>query len=301
MRIGFIGLGRMGAGMTRRLLRHDHQVVAHDRDPSVAMGLSGAESADSIATLVGALDAPRVVWVMVPAGDPTEAVLETLEGKLDSGDIIIDGGNANFHDTLRRAERLRERGIHLIDAGTSGGVAGEEVGYCLMVGGAQEAFDRCEAVFAALAPEGGYARVGDAGAGHFAKMVHNGIEYGMLQAYAEGLEILHASDFDFDLGHLARLWNRGSVIRSWLLELVERMYEEEGRDLEEIRGWVDDSGEGRWTVETALDLDVPAPVITLSLLSRFRSRQDDSYAARTIAALRNQFGGHALHKPEEER
>jgi 6-phosphogluconate dehydrogenase len=301
MRIGFVGLGRMGAGMTRRLLRHDHQVVAHDRDPSVAMDLSGAEAAESLDSLVEALDAPRVVWVMVPAGDPTEAVLATLEGKLASGDIIIDGGNANYRDTLHRAERLGERGIHLIDAGTSGGVAGEEVGYCLMVGGAQEAFDRCEPLFASLAPEGGYARVGEAGAGHFSKMVHNGIEYGMLQAYAEGLEILHASEFDFDLGDLARLWNRGSVIRSWMLELVERMYEEEGRDLEEIRGWVDDSGEGRWTVETALDLDVPAPIITLSLLSRFRSRQDDSYAARTIAALRNQFGGHALHKPEEER
>jgi len=301
MRIGFIGLGRMGAGMTRRLLRHDHEVVAHDRDPSVAMGLSGAESADSIATLVDGLDAPRMIWVMVPAGDPTEAVLETLEGKLESGDIVIDGGNANFHDTLRRAERLGERGIHLLDAGTSGGVAGEEVGYCLMVGGPEEAFRSCEPIFATLAPEGGYARVGGAGAGHFSKMVHNGIEYGLLQAYAEGLEILHASDFDFDLGDLARLWNRGSVIRSWLLELVERMYEEEGGDLAGIRGWVDDSGEGRWTVETALDLDVPAPVITLSLLSRFRSRQEDSYAARTIAALRNQFGGHALHKPEEER
>ena len=301
MRIGFIGLGRMGAGMTRRLLRRDHEVVAHDRDPSVAMNLAGAESADSIATLVSALDAPRVVWVMVPAGDPTEAVLEALEGGLESGDIVIDGGNANFHDTQRRAAWLGERGIHLLDAGTSGGVAGEEVGYCLMVGGPAEAFQHCEPIFAALAPEGGYARVGDAGAGHFSKMVHNGIEYGLLQAYAEGLEILHASDYDFDLGGLARLWNQGSVVRSWLLELVERMYEEEGGDLAGIRGWVDDSGEGRWTVETALDLDVPAPVITLSLLSRFRSRQEDSYAARTIAALRNQFGGHALHKPEEER
>jgi 6-phosphogluconate dehydrogenase len=304
MQLGMIGLGKMGGNMVTRLLRGGHQVVVYDLDPELTRKVGGAEGATAAASLeevVSLLAAPRVVWVMVPAGGATEETLRALAGVVAPGDILIDGGNSNFHDTERRAAELGERGIRFVDAGTSGGVWGLEVGYCLMVGGPEEAVRHCEPVFRTLAPPDGYAHVGRSGAGHFTKMVHNGIEYGLLQAYAEGFEILHASDFGLDLRRIAALWNQGSVVRSWLLELLERAYAHEGPELERIRGWVADSGEGRWTVETALDLDVPAPVITLSLLARFRSRQEESYAAQVIAALRNQFGGHAVKeaKPED--
>ena len=296
MQIGMVGLGKMGANMTTRLLRGGHQVVAFDRDPAaVARSVDGgAAGADSLAALVAQLTAPRAVWVMVPAGAPTEQTLLSLAAEMFPGDVLIDGGNSNFNDTRRRAAELAGKGIRLVDAGTSGGVWGLEVGYCLMVGGDPEPVALCEPAFRTLAPPDGYLHVGPSGAGHFTKMVHNGIEYGLLQAYAEGFEIMHASDYPLDLGAIAGLWNHGSVVRSWLLELLERAYADEGQDLERIRGWVADSGEGRWTVETALDLDVPAPVITLSLLARFRSRQEQSYSAQVIAALRNQFGGHAV-------
>jgi 6-phosphogluconate dehydrogenase len=297
MRLGMVGLGKMGGNMVQRLLRGGHEVAVYDLDAALTQkigALPGAAAVSSLEAMAAALEAPRVVWVMVPAGNPTEATLKTLAGALQPGDVLIDGGNSNFHDTRRRAAELAERGIRFVDAGTSGGVWGLENGYCLMVGGSEEAVRLVEPAFRTLAPEDGYLHVGPSGAGHFTKMVHNGIEYGLLQAYAEGFEIMHASEFPLDLRAIAGLWNHGSVVRSWLLELLERAYATEGQELERIRGWVADSGEGRWTVETALDLDVPAPVITMSLLARFRSRQEESYGAQVIAALRNQFGGHAV-------
>ncbi|HEX6750935.1 MAG TPA: decarboxylating 6-phosphogluconate dehydrogenase [Longimicrobium sp.] len=297
MRLGMVGLGKMGGNMVTRLLGGGHEVVVFDRDPEVTRKVGEAQGATAVASLeemAQALQSPRVVWVMVPAGAPTEDTLQKLAALLHPGDVLIDGGNSNFHDSQRRAAELEERGLHFVDAGTSGGVWGLKVGYCLMVGGAPEAVSICEPAFRTLAPEDGYLHVGPSGAGHFVKMVHNGIEYGLLQAYAEGFEIMHASEYPLDLRAIAGLWNHGSVVRSWLLELLERAYAAEGQDLESIKGWVADSGEGRWTVQTALDLDVPAPVITLSLLQRFRSRQEQSYGAQVIAALRNQFGGHAV-------
>jgi 6-phosphogluconate dehydrogenase len=231
---------------------------------------------------------------MVPAGDATEAQIEELLEHLEPGDTIIDGGNTNFHDDVRRHGALKEKGINYVDAGTSGGIWGLELGYCLMVGGDKEAVEPLEAIFKSLAPEGGYLHVGGPGAGHYVKMVHNGIEYGLMQAYAEGFEIMHASDYELDLAAISELWMQGSVVRSWLLELLGRAFKANGRDLEHLKGWVADSGEGRWTVQEAIDHDVPAPVITLSLLTRFRSRQDDSYTGKVLAALRNEFGGHAV-------
>ena len=303
MKLGMIGLGRMGGNMTERLLRADHSVVVFDLDPSLTQRVGsapGASPAGSLEEVVASLDAPRVVWVMVPAGDPTEITLRTLAAVMTPGDVIIDGGNSMYRDSVRRAAELAEHGIRLVDAGTSGGVWGLSEGYCLMVGGEMDAVRLCEPIFHSLAPPEGYAHVGPSGAGHFTKMIHNGIEYGMLQAYAEGFEIMHASEFPLDLRRIAGLWNHGSVVRSWLLELLERAYEAEGEDLSRIRGWVADSGEGRWTVETAIDLDVPAPVITMSLLARFRSRQEESYGAQVIAALRNQFGGHSVKQAEAD-
>jgi 6-phosphogluconate dehydrogenase len=305
MKLGMIGLGKMGGNMTERLLEGGHEVVVFDLDPEVTQRVGsapGAAAAASLDDVVARLAAPRVVWVMVPAGEPTEATLRELADRMEPGDILIDGGNSMYRDTMRRAEELSAKGLHFLDAGTSGGVWGLKVGYCLMVGGPDEAVHHCEPIFLTLAPPDGYLHVGPSGAGHFVKMVHNGIEYGLLQAYAEGFEILHASHFPLDLRAIAGLWNQGSVVRSWLLELLERAYEAEGAELERIRGWVADSGEGRWTVQAAIDLDVPAPVITLSLMARFRSRQQESYGAQVIAALRNQFGGHAVKEtaPEEE-
>jgi 6-phosphogluconate dehydrogenase len=244
--------------------------------------------------LVDSLTSPKRVWVMVPSGDATEAMIDELIPLLAKGDTIIDGGNSNFHDTIRRHEKLAGHGIHFIDAGTSGGVWGLENGYCMMVGGDAEPVKALEPIFITLAPKDGYMHCGGSGAGHYVKMVHNGIEYGMMQSYAEGFEILAKSRYQLDLAKVSDLWMQGSVVRSWLLELAARAFRAEGSDLKGIKGWVADSGEGRWTVQEAIDLDVPAPLITLSLLTRFRSRQDDSYSAKVLAALRNQFGGHSV-------
>src|SRR5919201_2595375 len=298
MQLAMIGLGRMGGNMTERLLRGGHSVVAYARDPASVERYAklGAVGASSLSDVVSKLKAPRVLWIMVPAGDPTDQVIRELQTMLSEGDIIIDGGNSNFRDTMRRARDLDARGIQFIDSGTSGGIWGLENGYCLMIGGEKRAVLRCEPIFKTLAPPNGCAHVGPSGAGHYVKMVHNGIEYGLLQAYAEGYEILHASkDFDLDLKQISAVWNRGSVVRSWLNELAERAFAKDG-DLAGLKGYVEDSGEGRWTVQEAIDLDVPAPVITLSLLTRFRSRQTDSFGAKVIAALRNEFGGHAVKK-----
>jgi 6-phosphogluconate dehydrogenase len=295
MRIGFIGLGRMGANMVRRLLREGHEIVAYNRtaEKTREIASEGAEPSFSIAELVAKLEKPRVVWVMVPAGDATQAQIDELLLHLEPGDTIVDGGNTNFHDDVRRHADVAARGVRYVDAGVSGGVWGLQIGYCLMVGGEREAVEPIEPVFRSLAPEGGYMHVGGPGAGHYVKMVHNGIEYGLMQAYAEGFEIMHSSSYDLDLAGIADLWMQGSVVRSWLLELAGRALRED-KHLTHLKGWVADSGEGRWTVQEAIDHDVPAPVITLSLLTRFRSRQDDSYGAKVLAALRNEFGGHAV-------
>jgi 6-phosphogluconate dehydrogenase len=297
MQLAMIGLGKMGGNMTERLLRGGHAVVAFDRSPDVVNRYAklGGTPARSLEDAVKGVSAPRVVWIMVPAGDPVDQTIKQLQPLLGDGDIVIDGGNSNFHDTQRRARSLADHGIHLIDCGTSGGIWGLENGYCLMVGGDKRAVLRCEPIFKTLAPVHGCAHVGPSGAGHYVKMVHNGIEYGLLQAYAEGYEILHASREypDLDLRQIAELWQHGSVVRSWLNELAVRAFATDA-SLEKIRGWVADSGEGRWTVQEAIDIDVPAPVITLSLLMRFRSRQEDSFSAKVIAALRNEFGGHVV-------
>ena len=300
MELGLIGLGRMGAGMARRLLRNGHRVVVNNRspDPIKALEAEGAVGAYAVEDLVGALAAPRAIWIMLPAGDITEQMIETLVPLLTPGDTIIDGGNTNFHDDIRRAEMLKAHSISYLDQGTSGGIWGLEKGFCLMVGGDAEVVRRLEPAFTTLAPEDGYAHVGPVGAGHFVKMVHNGIEYGMMQAYAEGFEILRAkSDFNLDLHQIAGVWNHGSVVRSWLLELTEEAFRQDP-DLSSLRGYVDDSGEGRWTIQAAIDLDVPAPVITLSLFERFHSRQPESFAAKVLAAMRKGFGGHAVKKAE---
>jgi len=297
MQLAMIGLGRMGGNMTERLLGKGHSVVAFDRAPDVIAKYEklGATRANDLGAVVDALTAPRVIWIMVPAGDPVDQTIAALTPKLAKGDIIIDGGNSNFHDSIRRGQQLASSGIEFIDAGTSGGIWGLENGYCLMVGGSKAAVSRCEPIFLALAPDDGYAHVGPTGAGHYVKMVHNGIEYGMLQAYAEGYEILHASKTfpSLDLEQIANVWQHGSVVRSWLNELAAAAFARDA-SLSAIKGWVADSGEGRWTVQEAIDLDVPAPVITLSLQTRFRSRQTDSFGAKVIAALRNEFGGHAV-------
>jgi 6-phosphogluconate dehydrogenase len=299
MQLAMIGLGKMGGNMSERLLRGGHEVVTFDRSAEAVQKYTklGATGASSLADVVKKLKAPRIVWIMVPAGDPVDMTIAELRPMLGDGDIIIDGGNSNFHDTMRRAKSLAEHGIQFIDSGTSGGIWGLENGYCLMVGGEKRAVLRCEPIFKTLAPPNGFAHVGPSGAGHYVKMVHNGIEYGLLQAYAEGYEILHASKSfpKLDMRQIAELWQHGSVVRSWMNELAVRAFEKDA-SLEKIRGWVADSGEGRWTVQEAIDLDVPAPVITLSLLTRFRSRQADSFSAKVIAALRNEFGGHAVQK-----
>jgi 6-phosphogluconate dehydrogenase len=296
MQIGFVGLGRMGGNMVHRLRRDgDHAVVAFDPNPDARTNVEqfGATTAESLEALVQKLESPKAVWVMVPAGDVTGSTIATLAGLLQSGDTIIDGGNSNYHDTMARGEQCKQKGIHLIDAGTSGGVWGLEVGYCIMAGGDKEAVDRLLPIFTTLAPPNGFLHVGPTGAGHFTKMVHNGVEYAMLQGYAEGFDILQASQFDLDLHGIAHLWNQGSVVRSWLLELAEAAFAKDPK-LSGIRGWVDDSGEGRWTVQEAIEMRVPAPVIALSLFTRFDSRRDDSFANKVIAALRNEFGGHAV-------
>jgi 6-phosphogluconate dehydrogenase len=296
--IGFVGLGKMGGNMVTRLRRGGHRVTVQDVSLDRAKQLAGevgAAFATSLAELVQKLVPPRAVWVMVPAGAPTESVVRELGGLLSKNDVLLDGGNSNYKDSQARAKAMAERGIHFIDVGTSGGVWGLENGYCMMMGGEKEAVDRLAPIFDTLAPPNGWLYCGPSGAGHYCKMVHNGIEYGMMQAYAEGFEILRASGFGYDLGKVSQLWNQGSVVRSWLLELAALAFARDP-ELAHIRGYVEDSGEGRWTVEESIARAVPAPVLTLSLQARFRSRQEDSFAARVCAALRNEFGGHAVQK-----
>jgi 6-phosphogluconate dehydrogenase len=299
VQIGFVGLGKMGGNMVHRIRRDsDHEVVAFDFDAeAVAAAEShGARGADSLEALVEALDAPRAVWIMVPAGDPTEQTVQKLADLLAPGDLIVDGGNSNWHDDVRRGAELAGRGIHYVDVGTSGGVWGLEVGYCMMVGGPPEGVAMLAPILDVLAPPEGWRHFGASGAGHFVKMVHNGVEYGLMQAYAEGFELMQKSPFEVDLKEVAGLWNRGSVVRSWLCELAERAFEEEGNDLAAIKGHVNDSGEGRWTIVDGIDLDVPTPVITAALYARFYSRGEGDYTHRVLSALRNQFGGHAVER-----
>jgi len=302
MQVAIAGLGRMGAGMARRAARGGHDVVAWNRTESVTAEVAAEPEnagrvtvAEPLDRVVELMTAPRHVLISVPSGDATHAVIEHLAAILEPGDVVIDAGNSRFHDSRRHAKELEANGLEWLDMGVSGGIWGLEVGFCAMLGGKREVFQGFEPVVKTLAPEGGYLYCGGAGAGHYTKMVHNGIEYGIMQAYGEGFDILHASDYDLDLAAIARMWNHGSVIRSWLLELAGNAFEREGNDLEAIKGHVSDSGEGRWTVAEAIDHDVPAPIITLSLIERFRSRREpDSYTDRVLAALRNEFGGHAI-------
>ncbi|HZM20052.1 MAG TPA: decarboxylating 6-phosphogluconate dehydrogenase [Gaiellaceae bacterium] len=287
MKLGMIGLGRMGAGMTERLRQNGHEVQTYD--PNVE------STASSLAELAEQLEPPRHAWMMVPAGEITESTFRELLGILDGGDAIVDGGNSNFHDSKRRASEAKEQEVFFVDAGVSGGIWGLREGFALMVGGEAEPVGRLEPIFEALAPSGGYAHVGPSGAGHFVKMVHNGVEYGLMQAYAEGFDLMQASEYDLDLAAVAELWRHGSVVRSWLLDLLARALDE-NPGLEHIRGYVEDSGEGRWTVEQAIDTAVPLHVITAALYARFASREDESFAAKVNAALREQFGGHAVKR-----
>ncbi len=295
MDIGFVGLGRMGLNMTIRLKRGGHRVAAFDRGAEAVRHAeeNGATGVTSLEALVTALPAPRTIWMMIPAGDPVDQTIAALLPMLAKGDLLVDGGNSNYKDSKRRAAECEKAGVMFCDAGTSGGVWGLANGYCIMIGGADAAIARLKPALDTLAPPEGWLHVGPAGAGHFAKMIHNGIEYGMMQSYAEGFEILQASGYGYDLSKLAHLWNQGSVVRSWLLELLEDAFAKDPA-MEKIKGWVEDSGEGRWTVLEAIDRNVPAEILTLSLMARFRSRQEDSFRDRVIAALRNEFGGHAV-------
>ena len=297
MDLAIVGLGRMGGNMARRLHNAGHRVIAFNRSPDKTREImgEGLEGGFTPQDVVGMLKAPRIVWLMVPAGDATEQTMDEFAALLQAGDTIVDGGNSNFKDSKRRHELMKAKGINFVDAGISGGIWGLVNGYGTMVGGDPEAVKPLEPIFTSLAPpDGGYVYCGPSGAGHYTKMVHNGIEYGLMQAYAEGFEIMHASEYQLDLEAIAKAWMHGTVIRSWLLELAGLAFEQNGTDLADIKGWVADSGEGRWTVQDAMDHDVPAPIITLSLLARFSSRQDESYSAKVLAALRNQFGGHAV-------
>jgi len=299
MEIGFVGLGKMGKNMVLRLLAGGHRVVVNNRapEPVAEVAAKGAIAAQDYANLVAKLTPPRVVWLMLPAGEITEMVVGEMGKLLAPGDVLVDGGNSYYKDSRRRAEELAKRGLSLVDAGTSGGIWGLEVGYCLMVGGEQAAFERLRPALATLAPPDGYLYVGAPGAGHFIKMVHNGIEYGMMQAYAEGFELIRASDYHPDLGQVAHLWNQGSVVRSWLLELAERALSADP-ELANLDDYVEDSGEGRWTVVESIERAVPLPVMTLALQMRFRSRQSESFAGKMLAALRREFGGHVVRPPE---
>jgi 6-phosphogluconate dehydrogenase len=288
MQLGMIGLGRMGGNMTKRLAQHGHDMKTYD--PGVG------SSASSIAELRDQLDAPRAFWMMVPSGKITEETFQELLGVAEAGDTIVDGGNSNFRDSQRRHAEAAERSVHFVDVGVSGGIWGLEVGYCLMAGGDGEPVKRLEPVFTALAPDDGYAHVGPSGAGHFVKMIHNGIEYGLMQAYAEGFEVMRESEFKLDLHEIAGIWRYGSVVRSWLLELLHAAFEQEGFELKNVAGYVEDSGEGRWTIAEAIAESVPVPVITAALFARFSSRRDESFAAKVNAALRNQFGGHRIRE-----
>lgn len=304
MQIAMIGLGRMGMNMARKLLQGGHDVVAYNRTPQKTEEIAGegAAAAYSVAELAEKLFRPRVVWMMLPAGSPVDDHLLQLKQILSPGDILIDGGNTYYKDDIRRAALVEEKGIRYMDVGVSGGIWGLKVGYCLMIGGPKEVYHHLEPLFKTLAPKDGYLYCGGAGAGHFVKMVHNGIEYGMMQAYGEGFQILEASPYASSLNYaeVAHLWNQGSVVRSWLLELAEAAFTRDGR-LEKIGGYVEDSGEGRWTVHQAVETGIPAPVITLSLMNRFRSRETDTFSDRVIAALRREFGGHAVVSTEKDR
>jgi 6-phosphogluconate dehydrogenase len=299
MQLGFVGLGKMGGNMVHRVRRDsDHDIVAFDFNAEAldAAAGHGATPATTLEELVQKLEAPRLIWLMVPSGDPTQQTIDTLAGLVEAGDTIVDGGNSNWHDDVRRSEVLEAKGIHYVDVGVSGGVWGLEVGYCMMVGGPDEQVRKLAPILDVLAPPDGWRHFGEAGAGHFVKMVHNGVEYGIMQAYAEGFELMHKSRFPIEMAEVAALWNRGSVVRSWLCELAERAFRAEGNDLEGLRGHVSDSGEGRWTIMDAIDHDVPTPAITASLYARFYSRDDGDYTHRVLAALRNQFGGHAVER-----
>jgi len=297
LELAIVGLGRMGGNMARRLHNAGHRVIAFNRSPEKTREImgEGLEGGFTPQDVVNMLSAPRIVWLMVPAGDATEETMNEFAALMAPGDTIVDGGNSNWNDSKRRHGLMKQKGISFVDAGISGGIWGLVNGYGTMVGGDPEAVKPLEPIFTSLAPpDGGYVYCGPSGAGHYTKMVHNGIEYGLMESYAEGFEIMHASEYQLDLEAIAKAWMHGTVIRSWLLELAGRAFEQNGTDLADIKGWVADSGEGRWTVQDAIDHDVPAPIITLSLLTRFRSRQDESYAAKVLAALRNQFGGHAV-------
>jgi len=297
MELGMIGLGRMGANMTERLVLGGHKVITYDRSAEAIQRVvdKGATGAASLADFVKQLSLPRAVWLMVPSGDPVDQTMDQLLPSLAKGDIIIDGGNSNYKDSIRRAEKMKTHGMHFIDAGTSGGVWGLQNGYCMMVGGEKAVVSRLEPIFLTLAPKDGYLHAGPNGAGHFVKMIHNGIEYGMMQAYGEGFELLKAAPFDLDLAKISHLWNQGSVVRSWLLELCESAFEKDPK-LDAIKGYVEDSGEGRWTVIEAIERGVSATVLAHSLFARYASRQQDAFSNKVIAALRNEFGGHAVKK-----
>lgn len=301
MKLGFIGLGRMGFNMVVRLLERRHSVVVYNRsrEPVIKATEKGAVGAVSIEELVNKLDIPRVIWIMVTSGDPVTDVIERLMSYLSKGDIVIDGGNSNYKDSIKRGKMLSEKGVNLLDVGTSGGIWGLEKGYCMMIGGDRKIFEMVRPIFESLALKDGYAYVGHNGSGHYVKMIHNAIEYGMLQAYAEGFALLEASGFEIDLGSVSHLWNHGSVIRSWLLELAENAFRKNPK-LEGIKAYIDDSGEGRWAVLDSLEKDIPCPVTTHSLLYRLHSREDEPFTARFIAALRNEFGGHKIKKINDE-
>lgn len=297
MKIGFVGLGRMGYNMVMRLLQGEHEIVVYNRSPEKVQEIAkaGAIASNSLEDLVSQLPSPKIVWLMLPAGDVTESYLDQLIPLLSPGDLVVDGANSFYKDAIRRGEKLAAHQIDFLDVGVSGGIWGLKVGYCMMAGGPRKRYDELKPILDTLAPPEGHNHFGPHGAGHFVKMVHNGIEYAMLQAYAEGFEILkEKKEYDLDLEKAAHLWNQGSVIRSWLLELAERALDKEGGDLAAIKGYIEDSGEGRWTVAAAIEENVPAPTITQALFERFRSRQDDSFANKMIAALRNEFGGHAV-------
>ena len=297
MQIAIVGLGKMGGNMVKRLLGGGHKVVAYDRDPETVQKLvkEGATGATSLEDVVSKLSGPRAVWVMVPSGKPTEETIQKLSTLLSANDIVIDGGNSNFRDSIRHSKELAEKKIRFLDAGTSGGIWGLEVGYCLMVGGDESAYKDIEPALITLAPKDGLGYFGAAGAGHFTKMVHNGIEYALMQAYAEGFELLKASEYKIDLRKVTGVWRQGSVVRSWLLDLADRAFNKDP-ELKELKAYVDDSGEGRWTVNEAINYAVPVPTIAASLFARFASRQENSFGLRVLAALRNEFGGHAVKK-----
>ncbi len=297
MELGFIGLGKMGMNMVTRLQQGRHRVVVYDRSLDLVKQAEGkgCVGASSLNELIGKLTAPRAVWIMVPSGAPTEDTVQAVGNLLQAGDTIIDGGNTRFHDDVRRAAELKKKGIHYVDAGTSGGIWGLQVGYCLMIGGEDGPVQRLAPIFQTLAPESGWAHVGAHGAGHYVKMVHNGIEYSMMQGYAEGFELMAKSEYRLDLGRIADLWMHGSVVRSWLLELAAGALKEDPK-LAGLKGYVQDSGEGRWMIQDAIDKDVPVPTLTAALFTRFRSRQEESFAEKMLAALRNAFGGHSVRR-----